>query len=65
MNLESTKIQISHGLLNGLPLCRFSLEFPVNWPADHCWVPSWEVDEITCVRCKSEAEMISATNFGT
>ena len=49
----------------GQSLCRFSIEFPANWPEGNEWVPHWKLELISCTRCKSEAEILLASKVGT
>lgn len=61
---EDSGTHVIHGLWNGLSLCRFTWEVPANWPNGNLWVPGLQVDEITCVRCKTEAEFLVLRGVG-
>lgn len=59
MDEESVGDPVIHGLHYGYPLCRFTWEKPNDWPNGHVWAPAWKTEEITCVRCKTEAEFLT------
>lgn len=46
---------IVHGLLAGLPLCRFTDEVPRDWPEGHVWTELGDTEHMTCAECKSRA----------
>lgn len=46
-----------HILRHGLPLCRFVLTMPVEWPRNHKWVGIEEEADATCERCKAVAKL--------
>ena len=45
-----------HVLWEGLPLCRFQMGFPKDWPEGHKWtrLETWRV-EATCSECRRTA----------
>lgn len=50
------KNQTVHGLLNGHPLCGFSVDDPADWPVEHGSTSADDVRNITCPTCKQKAE---------
>jgi hypothetical protein len=59
--LGDLNLQTVHILHYGLPLCRFTTEFPSNWPANAKWVAMNDagvMDDATCPKCKAEAEQV-------
>lgn len=40
-----------HVLLSGLPLCRFSLKLPIDWPPGHKWVSLHNPEMANCAGC--------------
>jgi hypothetical protein len=40
-----------HVLLSGLPLCRFSIQMPVDWPPGHRWVSLHNPEMANCEGC--------------
>ncbi len=51
-----------HALREGLPLCGFSRDVPVNWPEGNFWTSAENVKCITCPTCKAEAEKLTKPN---
>ena len=49
---------IVHILQNGLALCQFSREVPGNWPNGHKWACIDDVENVTCLSCKEQAELL-------
>jgi len=56
---------IVHALSAGYPVCAFSDEPPVRWPAHHYWAYPYERDKITCPMCQAmidDARAVAAVN---
>lgn len=54
---------VVHVLQNGLAICLFSDDIPVNWPAGHGWINPHDVEKmgiesITCPECRRLVERL-------
>ena len=57
-------IETCHGLYQGMALCGFLGRVPQHWPPGNHWVAHYDIEQITCEKCRQAAEkmlMPSAT----
>ncbi|MGB3922113.1 MAG: hypothetical protein WBL19_02450 [Minisyncoccia bacterium] len=49
---------VTHGVLNGRPLCKFTDRLTSDWEMGHKPVPYFRTENINCVICKRMAKEI-------
>jgi len=49
--------RVVHVLDCGSALCGFGEEqFPGQWPEGHLWTYLWDIDNVTCEKCRKAAK---------
>ena len=54
---------VMHGIRQGLPLCGFTSNIPIEWPDGHRWTGFPDIDNMTCEKCIEEAKHIRDKNL--
>lgn len=56
------KKQMVHVLLYGLPMCGFTTNVPVRWPANHRWIGATEDHaDVNCKGCMEAVRKLKAS----
>lgn len=61
MDSNDNSTKIIHALFGGVTLCGDLQGLPNTWPNNHIWTYKEDVKNISCPKCKKEAEKLKAT----
>lgn len=54
--------EVVHVLDGGFALCGLGEgQFPGEWPPGHLWTYLWDLDRVTCEKCRDEAKRRAAS----